>query len=551
MKANKKIKIVLIFTVLFAIVVVGAAFNQNPIPKSKNGFTFVELDQPFTSFSKVYNEEYQNEIYEKLNNKKLEYRYDIKNPLLIANPYHTVMNGLYVYFTTTGKTQVEYTVSCDGYEDFTQTVWQNAEDNLSKEHEFLMIGLLPGETNTVTIRTKNASNKVKQTVTFTYDCPKAIGEFNVNQIELTQGDSIQELSNGLYVVLGNDIEFDLEDGDIKAAYIAMYDNNGTLRCEIPCVSYRAHRLLFDESGMYFSVSGGRIARMDRTGYINRIYKLSPLLLHHDYVFGTNNDLLILGSDTSMGTKEDIIISVDVDSKEVKTLIDLKDIFPDYYSMTSKPKNSEHLDWMHINSLSFIDEDSVIFSSRETSTIIKLDDIYGEQNIGYMIGSDLFWEGTGYEDYLLKQEGEFSLQAGQHTITYQADESLEDGQYYIYLYNNNNTVSNTRPEYDWMSDTNYKNSGVAKDAKGASSSYYKYLVDETDRTFTLVDCIEVPYSAYVSSAQEHENNIIIDSGSELTTWEFDSDGKLIQELKFKGNYWVYRTYKYGFNGYWFR
>ncbi|MBS5935348.1 MAG: hypothetical protein KIC94_21100 [Clostridiales bacterium] len=38
----------------------------------------------------------------------------------------------------------------------------------------------------------------------------------------------------------------------------------------------------------------------------------------------------------------------------------------------------------------------------------------------------------FEDYLLTKEGDFSMQAGQHTITYQAYDSLAEGQYYIYI-----------------------------------------------------------------------------------------------------------------------
>lgn len=552
-KKNKSLVAVLASIAVIAVIIIAVTLilDKDKVPKSENGFQLETVENSFDTYSEIYEEKYQNAIHEQIEARKTALKYDVENPLLIGNPYNTVTNGLYVYFETKRNQQVQYTIACDGYEDFTQTVYANSEDNLSKEHEFLMIGLIPGETNTITMNLLNASNEVQDTVTFTYDCPKAVGEFNVNQIEVEKGDSVQELSNGLYVILGNDIEFDIEDEDIKAAYVSMYDNNGTLRCEIPCVSYRAHRLLFDENGMYFSVSGGRIVRMDATGYVNRVYKLGSLLLHHDYVFGTNNDLVVLGSDNSMGTKEDIILSIDLDSKEVKTLIDLKEIFPDYYAMTTKPENSEYIDWMHINSLSFVDEDSVIFSSRETSTIIKLDDIYGEQTIGYMIGSDHFWEGTGYEDYLLSQEGEFSLQAGQHTITYQADDSLPEGQYYIYLYNNNNTISNTRPDYDWAADENYSNTGVSINANGASSYYYKYLVDENARTFSLIDTIEVAYSGYVSSVQEYGNNVIIDSGSELTTWEFDSEGNLIQQMQIVGNYWVYRTYKYDFKGYWFQ
>ena len=92
-----------------------------------------------------------------------------------------------------------------------------------------------------------------------------------------------------------------------------------------------------------------------------------------------------------------------------------------------------MNWIHVNSIELVDEDSVLLSSRETSTIIKIDNIYDESTIDYMIGSPNFWEGSGYEDLLLTQVGEFSLQAGQHALTVETDDSLSDGQYYVTLF----------------------------------------------------------------------------------------------------------------------
>lgn len=551
MHKKNKLLIALIVTMLCASVFITYAWNYDKTAKCKNGFAIQTLENQKTKFSQVYDETYQNEVHEQVQTLKNEYRYDIKNPLLIANPYQTVTNGLYVHFETKKPYQVEYVVSAEGFDDFTQIVPAGTKDNRSKEHEFMMVGLIMGQKNTITLNLLDKSKQVIQSVSFEYQCPKAVGEFNVNQIEVTKGESLTPVSDGLYAILGNDIELDINDGQQKAAYLSMYDNDGVLRVEIPLVSYRAHRLLFDENGMYFSISGGRIVRMDNTGYVNRVYKLEDVLLHHDYLFGNRGDIVVLGTDTKEGTKEDVVFSIDLETKEVKTIIDLKDIFPDYYKMTSKPETAPYLDWMHINSMSFTDEEDLILSSRETSTIIKLDSIYDNPTIDYMIGSKKFWEGTGYEQYLLEQEGEFSLQAGQHTITYEEGPEGSKDQYYIYLYNNNNTVSKTREGYNWDEDTSYSNTGKAMDDRGANSSYYKYLVDTSKRTFTLVDSIEVPYSGYVSSAQEYKGNIVIDSGSHRTTWEYDSEGNLIQEVKVVGNNWVYRTYKYDFKGYWFQ
>ena len=328
---RKRVGIAIIVSLCILIILGTIAFRKDTVKKNPNGFRVQMLEDQKATFSEVYEEDYQNEVHERVNELKQAYRYGVKNPLLIANPYQTVTNGLYVYFETDKDYQVEYVISADGYDDFRQKVSGMTEDNSSKVHEFMMVGLIMGEKNNITINLLNDKNKVKKSVSFEYDCPKAVGEFNVNQIEVTKGESLTPVSNGLYAILGNDIELDINDGQQKEAYLSMYDNNGVLRVEIPLVSYRAHRLLLDENGMYFSISGGRIVRMDKTGYVNRVYKLGDLLLHHDYLFGNRGDIVVLGTDTKEGTKEDVVFSIDLETKKVKTIIDLKDIFPDYYS----------------------------------------------------------------------------------------------------------------------------------------------------------------------------------------------------------------------------
>lgn len=562
---KKQIIIIVALTVVAIILITGMVVvvrnNNNSINSSKNsniiniptvtpsenGITFTTIDNDFEAFTEIYHEEYQNAIHDQVEQLKASKRYNLENPLIIANPYNTVTNGVYVYFETEEKEKVQYVVSSEGYQDFIKNVYAG-EEKLSTKHEWMLIGLIPEKINTITINTLNSKDEIQNTITFTYMCPKAASEYNVTQLEIEKGDSTQALSDGLYAVLGN--QYENGDTEQSQSYIGIYDNEGVLRCEIPCVSYKANRFLMDEQGMYFSVSGGRICRMDNTGYVNAVYKLGDLELHHDNVFGSNNDLIVLGTDKKTGNIEDIILSIDITTKKIKTIIDLKELFPEYYKMAKKPESAEYLDWMHLNSISFIDDDSFIVSARETSTLIKIDNVYTNPTVDYMIGSENFWKGTGYENLLLKQEGDFSLQSGQHTITYQEDASLKTGEYYLYMYNNNNTTSKTRPDYDWSADDSYKNANLGKQTSEVGSLYYKYLVNTNTRTFSLVDEIEVDYSGYVSSTQEYKDNLIIASGSKFTAYEYDKDHKLIQKLHIAGDILIYRVLKYDFVGYWF-
>lgn len=203
--------------------------------------------------------------------------------------------------------------------------------------------------------------------------------------------------------------------------------------------------------------------------------------------------------------------------------------------------------MHINSIRLIDDDSIIISSRETSTIIKIDDIYGEPSVDYMIGSEQFWAESGYDSLLLEQTGDFSLHAGQHCVEYETSDTLADGQHYLYFYNNNNAVCSSR-DYDYSADASYF--GTYSGTEGETSYYYKYLVDENARTFELVEQIPVTYSGYVSSVQKLGSSLLIDSGSAFTAVELDDSNTPIQTLVGTGDTWWYRVFKYDYSGFWF-
>lgn len=209
-----------------------------------------------------------------------------------------------------------------------------------------------------------------------------------------------------------------------------------------------------------------------------------------------------------------------------------------------------MDWIHINTIQWIGDDAVLLSSRETSTILMIEDIYDTPQITYMIGEESFWEGTGYEELLFEKDesaGTFSNTGGQHSVTYVQDDSLNAGEYYLYLFNNNFGVSKSKPAYDWE-----QIEGIETSMKeGEESYYYKYKVNENNGTYSLIQSFKVPYSAYVSSAQEYKGNIIIDSGMQGIFGEYDASGNIIQEFEMElADEYIYRVYKYDFADFYF-
>lgn len=489
----------------------------------------------YEKIKKTYNAEEQQKIADELEKKKESQEYTLSNMLIEYNPFGTNTQSLYVYFETDSAVKVSYTIHVkeDDIADFSRNVYQDEE--YQKEHEFQVIGLIPDTENTITfyITNEDGSTDTKEIV---YEMGSLYGEEAV-QLDTDVKQSADKLEDGLYVVLGNDSP--------SMDFMYYYDNNGVLRGEVPLLGCRSHRLIFDENSMYYSISEKKMAQVNRLGQVTKVYDLGNYKLHHDYVFDENGNMLILATDTTQDSVEDIVLKLDVNSGEVTEVLDLGDLFGEY-KKTCVKNSSDELDWMHINTIQYIGNGSVLLSSRETSTIIKVDNIYDGPVVSYMIGEKDFWKDTSYVSLLLNKKGDFTIQGGQHTITYETDESLSDGQYYLYMFDNNIGISETRPDYDWSSIGLKVSSAV----DGKNSKYYKYLVDENEGTFELVDSFKVPYSGYVSSAQETGDNVLVDSGLKGTFTEYDVDHKAIVTYKMDYEKFIYRVFKYKFDGFYF-
>lgn len=64
-----------------------------------------------------------------------------------------------MYFKTTEELQASYTIHCNNYADFSQTLNSNTLSGYTTEHEYLLIGAIPNQTNTITVTQQ--INKVK------------------------------------------------------------------------------------------------------------------------------------------------------------------------------------------------------------------------------------------------------------------------------------------------------------------------------------------------------------------------------------------------------
>lgn len=503
----------------------------------------------------TYNVEKQAAIKEQIDADYAAGAYSETDPYVVADPFGTDTLSCYVRFATTDPVTVSYEVAGRKKTGDTPKVaafsrTPHSGDAPTTEHEFKVIGLIPNHKNTVAL-TCTAQDGTSRASTFTVKTPALKGE-EEERLAVTAGESNTPLADGLFTILGNDSS--------KLDFMYLYDNVGQIRGEVPIVGYRSHRLLFPGDGsMIMSVSTAKMAQINAIGQVVNVWSTGDYELHHDYAFDDDGNLLVLashaGSEADLDVDraavkdkgervnvEDLIIKIDVTTGDVSLVVDLGDIFPDFKA-SAKVASDGDLDWIHINTIQWLGNGTVLLSSRETSTVIKLTNIYGTPAVDWLMGSPDFWAGSGFEGKLLQAQGDFSLNAGQHSVTYlPSSDTATTGRYQVLLYDNNFGAAESYPKFDWGQ---LGAAVVTEYSKGTHSFGRVFTVDETARTYELEEQIAVPFSGYVSSAQRvgDSNSMLVASGQAKTFTEYDRYGLPIATYEMEAEKFIYRVYKY--------
>ena len=469
-------------------------------------------------------------------------------PLAVLNPFGTASNELYLYFQTDVATKVSYTIHVEDEDipDYTAYAADASGQEYSRIHEFQIIGLVPGETNQVTMTISGSWGNARQIVSFTVEMPETRSGY-ATKLEVTDGSSDAAQAGGLFAMMR-------VNGYL--GYGFFYDNDGILRYEMVLEGYGLDRMLFDGNEIITCVSSSKLARINGLGEVTQVYDLEGYELHHDIGFGADGEVLALAEEVDGETVEDRVLSIDLESGEVSEILDFTQVMQGYFDMTRPVTPTDDFfwqagewDWIHLNSLQYMPEDdSLIVSSRETSTIIKVTGIHSQPAVDWLAGDSRFWADTPYADLCLTQVGDFVPQYGQHCVELLAQEG--DGVYTLVIYNNNYWSLNTRDDFEMeVADT------VGTDLYGdgsETSQVYIYRIDENARTFELADSFDVPYSSIVSDGVHCDNsdNWVVNSGVSMVFGEYDPEGVLIREYKYDCTMQNYRTFKYDMTGFWF-
>lgn len=514
----------------------------------------------------IYNVKASKAVKAELEEQKTRERYNFESPLWAYNPYGTNELSFYLYFKTADACKLKYTIQVNDEDipDFTRTCYSADGAEFSKEHEYQIVGLVPGKENYIYLDLYNTKGEVQKSAVYRFKPDKLSGNVAI-QLSQADGKSGEQLSNGLYFFLGYDT-----DNKKAPKKIYLYDNSGVIRSSIPLVNYRADRVLFFNGTMIYNYSDKGFAAVNSLGQVVKNYPLKGYKLHHDFVYDGYGNLIMLATKENSNTVEDRIVSLNLEKGTSKESVDLGKIFPKMKKKASKPSGAKKLNWLRLNSIAMAGSNSVIVSSKELSSLIKINGITSVvPSLGYIIGPNFVWESTKYADKVYTKankeeesgntngtqnnqqnastESTFKSQFGQSDIQVINENGLGSEQYYITMYNNNYGNSDTRKDLKW-SDVN----GIGtKKKKAATSKYYKYYVDESAGTYQLAESFSIPYSSYDSSIQNYKDHFIVNSGTKCSLGEYDKDGVLIHGLNYNVETYTYRIYKYDMKNFWFQ
>lgn len=518
----------------------------------------------------IYNVRNSKSVKQKLDEAKGEDRYNFESPLWAYNPYGTNELSLYLYFRTSEKTKLKYTIQVknDDIPDFTRTCSNLSGEKTSEEHEYQITGLVPGMDNYIYLDLYNLKGDVIKSAVYRFKPSKLSGNITT-QLATVDGKSTEQVSNGLYFFLGHDTN-----NKKVPKKIYLYDNSGVIRGSIPLVNYRADRIIFKDNQMLYNYSNKGFAMVNPVGQVVKTYHLDSYTQHHDYIYDGYGHLLVLASKDGAKTVGDRVVSLDLENGKVKEIIDFGKIIPKMKKKAKKPDGAKKLDWINLNSIAMIGSNSILVSSKELSSMFKIKGITSVvPALDYIIGANGIWEKTTYKEKVLQKasnESEensdknpesagsnttdttdsknlFMSQFGQSDISVINESGLDSEQYYIMMYNNNYGNSETRKDIKW---SDFKNVGTKK-KKASTSKYYKYYVDEAAGTYQLSEVFQIPYSSYDSSIQDYNGHLIANSGTACSVGEYDEKGVLIHGLNYFVNTYTYRVKKFDMKSFWYQ
>ena len=377
----------------------------------------------------IYSMKYQKAAKSIIENYKKKGSYTVDAPLLIVNPYGTNTTGLYIYFKHKFRVNTIYSVNVkeiDGKEDaktkdFQGALYTNTTGMPLAEQEGIIIGMVPGERNYVSVYIYDENNKMIAKAGYRLDIPEA-ETVTMKTLDASLEREVTQLSDGLFAVFG------LDDNGRKEKHILFYDNYGIIRAELPLVkgggAAETNIAQIDDK-LFYAVDNNRFAVIDRFGKVEKFIQLeggATALGDMDLNTGIRKAVTL-----SRRNGNDGIFSVDILEGKSKEIVNFNKLFSAYY----KKGGSK----LKFTSVQFINDNDLIVSEKNTSSIVRINNVFRNPKIKGVISgtNDLK---SAYGDAFYSKDGDFVSQKKQSTAYVDKSEKLGKKQYHLIVFDNN-------------------------------------------------------------------------------------------------------------------
>ena len=486
----------------------GNAFHSN---KDKiadvNSYTYIDHDSFVASVSgsdqNVYRMNFQEEAYRQINEQKKSKVFTIDHPLMIYNPFGTNYSSIYLYLgSQEQKFIVYYTISVadENIPDFSETMYINY--TTSNELEGQMVGLVPGQQNKIVIDIRNDVGSRITKKAYLIDVP-------ANNSNVVQRLSVEvmpeaEYTRGFFQYLQK---------GAKGTFYVFYDNYGILRGNIPCdVKQIGAKLLPTGNQLFVECSDNVFALMSHIGNVISIYSYKDGGEVIDYDYDEINNIVVMIVKPSEDVSDKIVM-LNLANGEWKENTDFAKLLPEY----------EHLTLQNIQ---VMDGKDLIVHLKDLNSVIRINNVYTNPVIRWMIGPETIWKDTDYESLLLSENGKITKWQEIDSMTAMSSKKLKEGQFYLNL--------------------------ISRDETGAAqftSNFYQYVVDENLNRYRVVKTLNYTETTKESNGFIYGTHVIIGRSGEILL-EYNNKGEIMLRIQLPNNNSSYQFYKYTMDRYWF-
>ena len=481
----------------------------------------------------IYSTEHTQKIKQQLERMQLKKEYTFEAPLLAYNPYGTNSCGLYIYFKTEEKTQLEYTVSIpdENVPDFSRTMKENSLHG-KNEYEYLLTGLVPGMENYLRVRLLSDSGKEIKTMVYRINMP-ASPYGNASAVVCEYVKEKKSIANGLFYAYG-----------VGTCSIPAYDNAGYLREEFPLIEENALGIDVAGASMYIQPSDKKIAKLSMTGEVLGVVDVGEYTITNDVAYNGIGNILALASKDARKTKGDVIIKINFENASVEEIIDFRDKLKGYYKAYAKKEKKT--DWLGINDIEVFNKNDLLVSAGGISSIINVQNVMTKNPIiKYIIGDEKVWKKAEMTDFLLTrgyEEGEEKEDTGILEKEVPFEVVNQTGVVPYMTVDNNNLYDeegNYVPTPTYYLNTLNNTNGV--------NEFMRLKIDEEAKTYMLTNQVPIENVMNAASISSIEANIVVNDAAANIIQEISVDGQAYVRLNVK----ALKAEKFSMKDYWFK